>query len=56
LIDQPFNQGSTEAAQEALLAHVGFRSSPRRASADYRRHLVGALFRETIEVAWQRAK
>jgi hypothetical protein len=38
-----------------LLAHAGFRSSPRRATSEYRRHLVGALFRETLQAAWQRA-
>jgi carbon-monoxide dehydrogenase medium subunit len=43
------------AALEALLAHVGFRSSPRRGSADYRRHLMASLFRETLAMAWERA-
>lgn len=56
LIGKQFNEKSIDAAQEALLAHVGFRSSPRRASAEYRRHLVGALFRDTLSAAWQRAK
>lgn len=55
LAGKPFNEKSIAAAQEALLAHVGFRSSPRRASSEYRRHLVGALFRETLDAAWQRA-
>ncbi len=55
LIGKPFSEPSIDAAQEALLAHVGFRSSPRRASAEYRRHLVGALFRDTLNAAWQRA-
>jgi len=56
LLTKPFSAESVDAAQEALLAHVGFRSSPRRASAEYRRHLVGTLFRETLSAAWQRAK
>jgi len=56
LLKKPFSAESVDAAQEALLAHVGFRSSPRRASAEYRRHLVGTLFRETLSAAWQRAK
>ena len=51
----PFDQVSIAAGLDALLAHVGFRSSPRRASADYRRHLVGTLFRDTLLTAWERA-
>ncbi|RJP48057.1 MAG: hypothetical protein C4586_09845 [Anaerolineaceae bacterium] len=43
------------AALEALLVQVGFRSSPRRASSDYRRHIVTGLFRDTLETAWERA-
>jgi len=56
LIGKKFNEQTIGAAQEALLAHVGFRSSARRATAEYRRHLVGALFRDTLTAAWQRAK
>jgi len=42
-------------ALEILLRDAQFRTSPRRASADYRRELVKSLFKETIEAAWQRA-
>ena len=56
LLGKPLSEQSIAAALEALLAHVGFRSSPRRASSEYRRHLVGALFRETLETAWKRAE
>ena len=42
-------------ALEAVLAQVGFRSSPRRANADYRKHLVGELLKDTLETAWERA-
>lgn len=42
-------------ALEALLASVGFRSSPRRGTADYRRHLVEGLFADTLAAAWTRA-
>lgn len=55
LIGKSINDETFEAALETLLAHVGFRSSLRRASADYRRHLVGTLFKDTLEAAWQRA-
>jgi xanthine dehydrogenase FAD-binding subunit len=50
--------GSDEAlgrALRALLRDVNFRSSPRRASSDYRRHLVGALLAETAKAAWNAA-
>ena len=56
LIGNPYMQRSISTALEALLAQVGFRSSPRRASATYRRHLVEALFRDTLAAAWQRAE
>ncbi|OGO36079.1 MAG: hypothetical protein A2Z03_10935 [Chloroflexi bacterium RBG_16_56_8] len=55
LIGKPMQDDTFTAALEALLAHVGFRSSPRRASADYRRHLVGTLFKDTLETARNRA-
>ncbi len=48
------SEAAVETALSALLAHVEFRSSARRASADYRRHLVAGLFRETIVCAWER--
>jgi CO/xanthine dehydrogenase FAD-binding subunit len=56
LVGKPLNEESLTVAMEALLAHVGFRSSPRRASAEYRRHLVATLFRDTLEAAWKRAE
>ena len=43
-----------ETALEALLGQVNFRSSARRASADYRRHLVTGLFKDTLEAVWER--
>ena len=56
LVGKSINDETFEAALETLLAHVGFRSSLRRASADYRRHLVRTLFKDTIEAAWNRAE
>jgi CO/xanthine dehydrogenase FAD-binding subunit len=55
LIGKPLNDETLNAALEALLAQVGFRSSARRASADYRRHIVTGLFRDVLETAWDRA-
>ncbi|MBI5823801.1 MAG: FAD binding domain-containing protein [Chloroflexi bacterium] len=42
-------------ALESLLAQAKFRTSPRRASADYRKHIVGGLFSDTLNDAWSRA-
>jgi CO/xanthine dehydrogenase FAD-binding subunit len=56
LLGKSLNNEIFNDALQALLAHVGFRSSPRRASADYRRHLVATLFKDTIETAWNRAE
>jgi CO/xanthine dehydrogenase FAD-binding subunit len=42
-------------ALDALLHQVEFRSSPRRGSSEYRRHLVGPLFMSTLVCAWDRA-
>ena len=55
LLGKPLNDETFTAALEALLAQVGFRSSARRASADYRRHIVSCLFKDVIETAWGRA-
>ena len=43
-------------ALDALLAEVRFRSSARRAGAEYRRHLVAPLFKDTLVAAWQRTE
>ncbi len=49
------NETSFESALAALLAQAQFRSSARRASADYRRHIVSGLFKDVLETAWARA-
>jgi xanthine dehydrogenase FAD-binding subunit len=56
LLGQPLNHSSFTVAVEALLDQVGFRSSARRASSDYRRHIVVGLFKEVLETAWKRAE
>ena len=55
LLDKPLTDETLHCALEALLAQVGFRSSARRASADYRRHIVSGLFKDVLETAWSRA-
>jgi carbon-monoxide dehydrogenase medium subunit len=56
LCGQTFNTSTFEVALEALLAQAQFRTSARRASADYRRHIVSGLFKDVLESAWERAK
>ncbi len=46
---------AASAAGSALLNEVRFRSSARRASAEYRRFLVSSLFSDTLAAAWERA-
>ena len=55
LAGRSMNSETIQLALEAILAHVGFRSSPRRAGADYRRHIVEGLFKEVLQTAWERA-
>ena len=50
-----FNEETFESALDSLLEQAQFRTSARRASADYRRHIVSGLFRDVIETAWERA-
>jgi CO/xanthine dehydrogenase FAD-binding subunit len=50
----PLNEETFESALEALLAQAQFRTSARRASADYRRHIVSGLFRDVVESVWDR--
>jgi carbon-monoxide dehydrogenase medium subunit len=49
------NDESLEAGLESLLRDVKFRTSPQRASAEYRRELARPLFIDTIKAAWERA-
>ncbi|HXD08581.1 MAG TPA: xanthine dehydrogenase family protein subunit M [Anaerolineales bacterium] len=53
---QSLNEETFDSALEALLAQAQFRTSTRRASADYRRHIVSSLFEDVLETAWERAE
>jgi carbon-monoxide dehydrogenase medium subunit len=53
---QPLTEATYASTLEALLAQAQFRTSARRASADYRQHIVVGLFKDTLETAWERAK
>jgi carbon-monoxide dehydrogenase medium subunit len=52
---QPMNAETISAAREALLAEARFRTSPHRATAEYRRQVAGVLLEETLTSAWLRA-
>ena len=51
LDDSRFDQ-----ALEILLGQAKFRNSARRASAEYRSHIVGSLFKDVLDTAWKRAE
>lgn len=51
---QEFSDRTIGMAVEALLAQASFRTSPRRASSDYRQHLVVTLFSDTLRSAFAR--
>jgi CO/xanthine dehydrogenase FAD-binding subunit len=53
---QPLNNETLTRTLDSLLAQAKFRTSARRASSDYRKHIVGGLFRDTLETAWKRAE
>ena len=52
---QPFNDETFARMLEVLLDQAKFRTSARRASADYRRHIVGGLLKDVLDTAWKRA-
>jgi CO/xanthine dehydrogenase FAD-binding subunit len=56
LCGKVFNAESSDSATQALLAQAQFRTSARRATADYRRHIVSGLFKDVLETAWERCK
>lgn len=51
-----FYAESFVSALEALLAQAQFRTSARRASADYRQHIAAGLFKDVFETVWLRAE
>jgi CO/xanthine dehydrogenase FAD-binding subunit len=42
-------------AKKVILSEVHFRTSPHRATSEYRRYICGVLLEETLATAWQRA-
>ncbi len=52
---QALNEETFTRTLETLLGQAKFRSSARRAGADYRKHIVGGLFKDVLDTAWGRA-
>lgn len=55
LAGKPFTPEAIAGAQEILLAETRFRTSPARATAEYRRELAVVLFKNALQTAWERA-
>ena len=49
------NQALLEQAMDCLQTEAGFRTSPHRATKDYRTHLAAVLLAEVFTAAWERA-
>ena len=43
-----------DSACEILLSEAQFRTSPHRATAEYRKHMAGVLLADTVNTAWER--
>lgn len=56
LCGQTLTEATLSRGIDALLAETRFRTSPHRASADYRRQLAGVLLHETVFAAWERTQ
>jgi len=55
LAGKPFSKEVRNHAVEEVVENVRFRTSPRRASEDYRRHLVADLLHAALISAWDRS-
>ncbi|HWR65885.1 MAG TPA: FAD binding domain-containing protein [Bellilinea sp.] len=55
LYRQPYTPAIVDQAVDLIRSSLKFRTNPRRATAEYRQHLVGVLLIEVLEKAWQRA-
>jgi len=51
---QIYSEESIAQAITAILAQGSFRTSPRRATSQYRQHILHELFRDTLKEAWAR--
>jgi xanthine dehydrogenase FAD-binding subunit len=53
---QPFIDTTFASTLKSLLGQAHFRTSARRASSEYRKHIIGGLFKDVLEAAWSRAR
>ncbi|GAB4474585.1 MAG: xanthine dehydrogenase FAD-binding subunit XdhB [Anaerolineales bacterium] len=56
LHDKPLNDKTLREAEQTLQAEARFRTSPHRATSEYRYHLAGILLRQTLQTAWERTQ
>jgi CO/xanthine dehydrogenase FAD-binding subunit len=56
LRNKPVNRQTLQKAGEALLEEARFRTSPHRATEEYRRHMAVCLLQEVFAIAWDRAR
>ena len=52
---KPLNEETFNQTLDALLGQAQFRTSARRATSEYRKHIVGSLFKDVLDTAWDRA-
>jgi carbon-monoxide dehydrogenase medium subunit len=55
LRSKPMGEGAITEAIQALLGEARFRTSPHRATAEYRQDMSGVLLRHTLAAAWERS-
>ncbi len=55
IIGQDFNEENLSHTTEVLLEQGSFRTSPRRATSEYRKRILPVLFQGTFKEAWSRA-
>jgi xanthine dehydrogenase FAD-binding subunit len=53
---QPLIDTTFASTLKSLLGQAHFRTSARRASSEYRKHIIGGLFKDVLEAAWSRAR
>jgi carbon-monoxide dehydrogenase medium subunit len=51
---KPWGASALQEATQALLSEARFRTSPHRATAEYRRQMAAVLLQETLSTAWSR--